>query len=233
MSKKSNKDFPKHPRSTISLPTPKSDKQKDLLKALNGSTLIVIKGPAGVGKTYLPVFYAAKMLLEGRIDRIILTRPNIATGKSLGFFPGSLEEKMEPWTAPILEILKEALGKGVLESQIKNGNIVVCPFETIRGHTFKNSFVILDEAQNTTHHEMKAFVTRIGENSKVVINGDVTQSDIKDKVSCGLSHLVYLCKNSDRLRNYTRVIEFGYEDIVRSELCKILIEEFDSCRCDL
>lgn len=208
---------------TPSLVKPKTDTQKELLKALQSHEMIVVVGPAGTGKTYVAAAYAAWALKTRKVDKIVLTRPTVAVSKSLGFFPGSLQEKMEPWAYPIIEVIKEILGPGDLESQLKNGNIEVVPLEVIRGRTFNNTFVLLDEAQNCTIAELKAYTTRIGTDSITVINGDVSQSDLV-KEKDGLSKVIELVEQKEDLQEYVKVIRFSVEDVVRSGLCKAWVK---------
>lgn len=169
---------------------PKTERQADYIKAINHAQQVVVLGPAGTGKTFIAATIAADMYELGLIDKIILTRPNVSAGKSIGFFPGSLEEKMAPWMAPIIEVLNARMDKGVLDTAFKAGNIEIVPFETMRGRSFNNAFVILDEAQNTSPHEMKMFLTRVGENCKVVINGDIMQSDLNER--SGLTKAIHM-----------------------------------------
>jgi phosphate starvation-inducible PhoH-like protein len=198
-----------------------NSKQDLYIKALKNHDQTVVCGFSGTGKTYIAATYAANLYLTKKIDRIILTRPNISVGKDLGYIPGTLNEKFAPWAAPVLDVLKEHLGDGVLETGIKNNNIELAPLSTMRGRSFDNSFVILDEAQNTSVAEIKMFLTRIGRNTKVVVNGDVKQSDIN--VQSGLAKIIHLIKkyNMD-----IPVIEFDIDDIVRSEACKNWIIAF-------
>jgi phosphate starvation-inducible protein PhoH and related proteins len=175
------------------------------------------------GKTFIAATMAANMYLTGQVERLVLTRPNVSVGKDLGYFPGDINEKFGPWAAPVVDVLQERLGKGKLETDIKNGNIELAPMSVMRGRSFKNSFVILDEAQNTTIPEMKMFLTRIGEGTKVVINGDVKQSDIKEQ--SGLSKIIHLAKKHQM---DIPVIEFGIDDIVRSNICKAWLIAFES-----
>lgn len=204
---------------------PMNDNQNLYIKALNGSDQVIVCGYSGTGKTYVAATYAANMYAKREIDKIILTRPNVSVGKDLGYFPGTLEEKFAPWAAPVLDVLNEQLGKGVVESGIKNGNIEMAPLSTMRGRSFKNAFIILDEAQNTTVPEIKMFLTRVGKDCKVVINGDVKQSDINSHT--GLSKIIHLAKKH---RLPVPVIEFGVDDIVRSDICKAWIVAFEEER---
>ena len=200
-----------------------NDKQKDYIKALNAFDQVIVCGFSGTGKTFIAATYAANMLANKEIGKIVLTRPNIAVGKELGFFPGTLEEKFAPWAAPVLDVLNDQLGKGVVETGIKNGNIEMAPLSTMRGRSFKDSFIILDEAQNTTIAEMKMFLTRIGKECKVVINGDIKQSDIS--MQSGLSKIMHLAKKHNLP---VPIIEFGVDDIVRSDICKQWIIAFEA-----
>lgn len=200
---------------------PKTEKQKELIDAITQHDQVIVLGPAGTGKTYIPATYAANLYTTKDIDKIIITRPNVAAGKSIGYFPGTLEEKMMPWVMPVLEVLHWHLGKGAVETGIKNGNIEIAPFETMRGRSFQDAFVILDEAQNVTVHEIKMFLTRIGQNCKVILNGDIQQSDLSE--TSGLSKAIHLAKKH---HIPVPVVEFDFDDIVRSDLCKQWIKAF-------
>ena len=200
---------------------PQNDRQKDYINAIEESSQIIVLGPAGTGKTYIAATKAANMYITKQIDKIIITRPNVAAGKSIGYFPGTLEEKMMPWVMPVLEVLHWHLGKGAVETGIKNGNIEIAPFETMRGRSFTDAFVILDEAQNVTPHEIKMFLTRIGQNCTVILNGDIFQSDLSE--TSGLSKAIHMVK---KYMLPVPVIEFQAEDIVRSDLCKQWIIAF-------
>jgi phosphate starvation-inducible PhoH-like protein len=208
------------------LPTPKNNTQKTYVNAIKTYPMVVSLGPAGTGKSFLAAAYAAYYLKDKKIDKIILTRPTVPTGRSIGHFPGTLEEKMDPWCKPILLTLQQFLGKGDYDCQVKNGNIEIVPFETIRGRSFDNAFVILDEAQNCTYDEIKAFVTRSGENCTTLINGDVTQSDL-GRSDNGLSAIVEMLRYSKRLSKFVALVEFTSEDIVRSGLCQLWVQEFE------
>lgn len=200
---------------------PLNDKQNDCYIDLLGSPCVVIKGPAGTGKTYLAASVAAKELSERRIHRIILSRANVATGKSLGAFPGTVEEKMEPWLLPITDVLRMQLGHGFYEHAVKSGNIVIQPIETIRGRSFDNSIVLMDEAQQLTKEELMAICTRIGVNSKLFLMGDRAQRDVKTDGLGWLSKLV------EKHGLPVGMHEFDSEDIVRSGLCKSFVQAFE------
>jgi phosphate starvation-inducible PhoH-like protein len=209
-----------HPKSSIQL-LPKTEKQAEYIKALKTAQQIIVTGPAGTGKTYIAATKAAQMYASGLIDKIILTRPNVASGRSLGFFPGTMEEKIAPWILPFVEVLEEHLGKEVVDLAMKNGNIIVVPFEVMRGRTFKNAFVILDESQNTTPHEIKMFLSRIGEGTQVVLNGDCSQSDLRN--DSGLFRIIDIVNNQ---KLPIPIIEFTLDDIVRSDICAMWVRAF-------
>jgi phosphate starvation-inducible PhoH-like protein len=196
-------------------------KQADYINALRTSPQVIVLGPAGTGKTWVAATHAADLFRNGYIDKIILTRPNVPCGRSLGFFPGTLEDKFAPWAAPVVEAIKERIGKAAYEIALKKGDIELVPFEVMRGRSWRNAFVLLDEAQNTTPLEIKTFLTRIGEDCTVVINGDVSQCDL-DRAS-GLSTVLDLIK-SQMLS--VPVIEFARDDIVRSGLCAMWVRAF-------
>ena len=207
--------------SVVSL-IPLNDHQRLYIDAIRAYDQVIVCGYSGTGKTYIAATIAANMYATKQIDKIILTRPNVSVGKDLGYLPGDLNEKFTPWAAPVLEVLVQQLGKGVVDTAIKNGNIEMAPLSTMRGRSFKDCFIILDEAQNTTIPEIKMFLTRIGEGSKVVINGDIKQSDINQQ--SGLSKIIHLAK---KYHMNIPVIEFTVDDIVRSEICKQWIIAFE------
>lgn len=213
---------------TVRIPEAKTQNQKHYINSINNMNMTIALGPAGVGKSYVSAIMAARAVQNKDRRKIIITRPNVAISNSIGFFPGLLEEKMAPWVIPIMSTLNAALGKGNVEYMIKNGGIEVVPFETIRGRSFEESFIILDEAQNTTVEEMKAFVTRIGEYSTVVVEGDITQSDIKG--TNGLEFILETVYASEELSRYVGVVEFTAEDVVRSGLCKLFVQAFQEPR---
>jgi len=200
---------------------PRTLKQKELLDAFKSSTQVFVLGPAGTGKTYVTATYAADLYILKEIDKIVITRPHIAVGKELGFLKGSLEEKTKPWALPVLDVLEKHMGKGAVDTAIKNNNIEMAPLALMRGRSFDNAFIIVDETQNITTHELKMLLTRVGEGSTIVLNGDVQQSDLKE--ADGLSKVIHLAKK--HMLNLP-IVEFGVEDIVRSEVCKQWVKIF-------
>ncbi len=218
--RKQSKYAAAHPRDGIQL-LPKTDKQREYIEALKVAPQIIVTGPAGTGKTYIAASKAAQLFEAGIAERIILTRPNVAAGRSLGFFPGTLEEKIAPWIVPFVEVLEDHLGKEAVEIAIKKRNIDVVPFEVMRGRTFRDAFVILDEAQNASPHELKMFLSRIGENAQCVLNGDIMQSDLR--AESGLAKIIEIIKKQ---KLDVPVIEFTMDDIVRSDICAMWIKAF-------
>ena len=199
-------------------PKPKADRpplkaktpgQLRLIKAIKSASQVLVSGAAGTGKSYIASVIAADMLAANQIEKIVLTRPNVAAGKTLGHFPGSIDEKMAPWMIPLTELLSERLGSGHFKYCMDKGVIEIAPLETMRGRTFRNAFVIVDEAQNCSLHELKMLVTRVGEGTQLVITGDTNQTDLAEK--SGLQHLIDLSKshNIDCVH-----VELGLEDIV-------------------
>lgn len=208
-------------KATIEL-LPRNENQKLYIDALNSSSQVIVFGPAGTGKTYVAATHAANLYLTKQIDKIIITRPHIAVGVGLGFLKGDLEDKTKPWALPVLDILDKHLGKGVVDTAIKNGNIEMVPLALIRGRSFDDAFIIVDEAQNITIHEIKALLTRVGQNSQIVLDGDTKQSDIKEQ--SGLSKIAHLAKKYNLT---VPVIEFTIDDVVRSDICKQWLIIFD------
>ncbi len=200
---------------------PKTNTQGDLISALTNSNQVFILGPAGTGKTYVTATFAADLYITKDIDKIVITRPHITVGKDIGYLPGTLEEKTYPWALPVLDVLIKHLGKGAVETGIKNGNIEMAPLALMRGRSFDNSFIIVDETQNITTHELKMLLTRVGEGSKIVLNGDVQQSDLPS--GDGLSKVIHLAKKH---MMPVPVIEFGIDDIVRSDICAQWVKVF-------
>ena len=201
---------------------PLTAKQAEYLDALGRAAQVIVLGPAGTGKTYIAGTRAADQLRQRRISKVIITRPNVPSGRSLGFFPGTLEEKIAPWVAPLTEAMKERMGAAAFEIALKTGDIEIVPFEVMRGRTFKNCLVILDEAQNTTTAEIKMFLTRIGDDCQVIINGDVSQTDLRE--TSGLRTVMHLVKS--RMMPIP-VVEFTRDDIVRSGICAEWVKAFE------
>lgn len=200
---------------------PKTETQRELLNALTSSNQVFILGPAGTGKTYVTATYASDLYTTKEVDKIVITRPHVTVGKDIGYLPGTLEEKTYPWALPVLDVLIKHLGKGVVETGIKNGNIEMAPLALMRGRSFDNSFIIVDETQNITTHELKMLLTRVGEGSKIVLNGDVQQSDLPS--GDGLSKVIHLAKKHILP---VPVIEFGIKDIIRSDICAQWVKVF-------
>ncbi|GJE60322.1 PhoH family protein [Methylobacterium trifolii] len=201
---------------------PLTDRQADYLDALATSAQVIVLGPAGTGKTFIAGTRAADLLRQRRIAKVVITRPNVPSGRSLGFFPGTLEEKIAPWVAPLTEAMKERMGVAAFEIALKTGDIEIVPFEVMRGRTFKNCLVILDEAQNTTVPEIKMFLTRIGDECQVIINGDVSQTDLRE--TSGLRTVIHMIKS--RMMPIP-VVEFTRDDIVRSGICAEWVKAFE------
>lgn len=201
---------------------PKTEKQKHYLHAIRHSAVTFGIGPAGTGKTFIAVCEAAELLRTRKIEKLIITRPAVEAGESLGFLPGELDEKFDPYFAPVKEILNRRLGAGQTEYLIKAGKIEAKPLAFMRGCTFDNAFVILDEAQNTTPSHMKLFLTRIGQNTRVVVDGDIKQQDIP-----GLSGLKDAVERFGH-RDWCSLIEFGYDDIVRSGIAREIVIGYEN-----
>lgn len=202
---------------------PRSPNQAAYLRALMRYDLVFALGPAGTGKTYLAVAAAVAMLRQRRIDRIILSRPAVEAGERLGFLPGDLKEKVDPYLRPLYDALHDLLSEGRLAQRIEQGQIEIAPLAFMRGRTLSNAFVILDEAQNTTCAQMKMFLTRLGENSRMVVTGDPSQSDLPRGTVSGLTDAV------ERLASLPGVglVRFGREDVVRHPLVAQIIEAYE------
>jgi len=199
----------------------KTASQSQYIAAIKAHKLTFGIGPAGTGKSYCAGALAAEELEARRIDRIIISRPAIEAGESMGFLPGTLHEKFDPYFDAFRDCLNERLGRGAVDCGLKNGRIVVSPLAYLRGKTFNDAFVVLDEAQNCTRSQLKMFLTRIGENCRVVVNGDIKQSDI--------GHHSGLQDAIDRLRGVASVYvhEFSRDDIVRSGLVKDILIRYE------
>lgn len=197
-------------------------RQAEYLAYLRTQPQVFVLGPAGTGKTWMAASYAADLYRSGGVKKIILTRPNVPCGRSLGFFPGSLETKFAPWAVPITDAIRDRLGAAVYDIAVKNGNIEVVPFEVMRGRSWRDAFVLLDEAQNTSAVEMKMFLTRIGEDCVTVVNGDIAQCDLER--DSGLRVALNLIRDKGLP---IPVVEFSLDDIVRSGLCALWVRAFE------
>ena len=200
---------------------PRSENQAKMLDALRGYSQVFVLGPSGTGKTYVTATYAADLYTTKEIDKIVITRPHVAVGKELGFLKGDLTEKTMPWALPVLDVLEKHLGKGTVETGIKLGNIEVAPLALMRGRSFEDSFIIVDETQNITTHELKMLLTRVGDGSTIILNGDIQQSDLKE--ADGLSKVIHLAKKH---MLPVSIIEFTLDDIVRSDICSQWVKVF-------
>ena len=183
-------------------------------------------GPAGTGKTYLAVAAAVQSLLNSQISRIILSRPAVEAGERLGFLPGDLKEKIDPYLRPLYDALNDLMPKKILENNIESGIIEIAPLAFMRGRTLENAFIILDEAQNTTNMQMKMFVTRLGRNSKMVILGDVTQIDLPTGSSSGLNQILKLLPKEEGIE----IINFQSKDIVRHRLVDKIVKAYSKLK---
>jgi len=198
---------------------PKSDNQKAYVNALNKKEdcITIVAGPAGTGKTLLACSAAINYLKESKIDKIILTRPVVSVEEDIGFLPGTMAKKMDPWTRPIFDIFEEYYSKTQVANMVLNGQIEISPLGFMRGRTFKNAFVIADEMQNSSPNQMYMLLTRIGVNSRMVITGDLEQSDKFE--NNGLKQLIEKYKKAEKLQNIL-LVELDQEDVQRSELVK-------------
>jgi len=201
---------------------PRSEKQKKYVRALKENEIIISAGPAGTGKTFLAVAVALTMLLEKKIERIILSRPAVEAGERLGFLPGDMRDKVDPYLRPLYDSLYDLLDFEKIQKKIEVGDIEIAPLAFMRGRTLKNSFAILDEAQNATDTQIKMFLTRIGENSKIVINGDPSQIDLPNKNLSGLSKSKKLLGHLKEIS----VVDFDHTDVVRHPLVSKIVKAY-------
>ena len=207
---------------------PRSERQKDYVRALKESDIIISAGPAGTGKTFLAVAVALTMLLDKKIERIILSRPAVEAGERLGFLPGDMREKVDPYLRPLYDSLYDLLDFEKIQKKIEVGDIEIAPLAFMRGRTLKNSFAILDEAQNATDTQIKMFLTRIGENSKIVINGDPSQIDLPNKSLSGLRRSKKLLENLKEIS----VVDFDHKDVVRHPLVSKIVKAYSDQSSD-
>ena len=201
---------------------PRSKKQKEYVKALKTSPITMSLGPAGTGKTYLAVAVALSMLLEKKVERIILSRPAVEAGERLGFLPGDIKEKIDPYLRPLYDSLHDLFDYDKIQRKIESGEIEIAPLAFMRGRTLKNCFAILDEAQNATQTQIKMFLTRIGENSRLVVNGDPSQVDLPNKNQSGLVQAQNILKGISEIS----IINFDHNDVIRHPLVTKIVEAY-------
>lgn len=200
----------------------RSQKQSDYIKALRENDIVMALGPAGTGKSYLAVSVAISLLMEKKVERVILSRPAVEAGEKLGFLPGDMKEKVDPYLRPLYDALYELFGFEKIDKKIESGEIEIAPLAFMRGRTLKNCFAILDEAQNATETQIKMFLTRIGENSKLVVNGDPTQVDLLNKNHSGLIKSKNILSQIEEIK----IIEFDHNDVVRHPLVSKIIKAY-------
>ena len=218
-------DIIKTPKKSI---IPRSEKQKKYVRALRQSNVVISAGPAGTGKTFLAVAIGLTMLLEKKIERIILSRPAVEAGERLGFLPGDMKEKVDPYLRPLYDSLYELFHFEKIQRMIEIGDIEIAPLAFMRGRTLKNSFAILDEAQNATDTQIKMFLTRIGENSKIVVNGDPSQIDLPNTKLSGLNRSKKLLGHLKEIS----VIDFDNTDVVRHPLVSKIVNAYSDENSD-
>ena len=214
-------DIIKTPKKSI---IPRSEKQKEYVRALRQNEIIISAGPAGTGKTFLAVAIGLTMLLEKKIERIILSRPAVEAGERLGFLPGDMKEKVDPYLRPLYDSLYDLFHFEKIQRMIEIGDIEIAPLAFMRGRTLKNSFAILDEAQNATDTQIKMFLTRIGENSKIVVNGDPSQIDLPNKQASGLDRAKKLLSHLNEIS----VVDFDHSDVVRHPLVSKIVKAYSN-----
>ena len=222
---KSFKQLIRTPRKSV---IARSEKQSDYIKALKENEIVMSLGPAGTGKSFLAVSVGVTLLMEKKIDRVILSRPAVEAGEKLGFLPGDMKEKVDPYLRPLYDALYELFGADKIDKKIETGEIEIAPLAFMRGRTLKNCFAILDEAQNATETQIKMFLTRIGENSKLVVNGDPSQIDLLNKSYSGLIKSREILKSLKEIK----IIEFDHNDVVRHPLVSKIIRAYQKKSTD-
>ena len=203
---------------------PQSENQRVLLEAIQSHDLTLALGPAGTGKTYLAVAYAAQMIERGVVDRLILSRPAVEAGERLGFLPGDMRDKVDPYLRPLYDALYDMMQPEKVERGLTSGMIEVAPLAFMRGRTLANAVIILDEAQNTTSMQMKMFLTRLGENSRMIITGDPSQIDLPSGQTSGLVEAVKLLEGVSGIAQ----VRFTAADVVRHPLVGRIVEAYDA-----
>jgi len=225
----------KNSDSNYSVKTPKktvyarTEKQKIYLEILKNNNIIYAIGPAGTGKTFLPVAVAVHKLISGEVNKIILSRPAVEAGENLGFLPGDLKEKIDPYLIPLYDSLSELLGHDKMNKKIEDGSIEIAPLAFMRGRTLKDSYVILDEAQNATETQIKMFLTRLGKNTTMVVNGDPTQIDLPNSKISGLMNSATVLSNIDEIK----IVKFDALDVQRHPLVSKIIEAYKKNSLDV
>ena len=209
----------KTPKKTV---IARSKKQSEYIKALTNKDITIALGPAGTGKSFLAVSVAMTMLFEKKVEKVILSRPAVEAGEKLGFLPGDMKEKVDPYLRPLYDALYDLFGFEKINKKIESGEIEIAPLAFMRGRTLKNSFAILDEAQNATLTQIKMFLTRIGENSKIVVNGDPSQIDLINKSQSGLVKTKKILNKVKEIK----LIEFDHKDVVRHPLVSKIIQAY-------
>ena len=197
--------------------------QSKYIDAIKNNTITLGVGPAGTGKTYLAVAMAVKAFRNNEVNKIILTRPAVEAGEKLGFLPGDLQQKVDPYLRPLYDGLFDMMGSESFQRCQERGDIEVVPLAYMRGRTLDNSFIILDEAQNTTREQMKMFLTRLGFNSKIIVTGDITQTDLPDGKNSGLKEVIKILKNIEDIA----IIKLNDKDIVRHRLVQKIINAYE------
>lgn len=206
----------------------KTFNQKRLVESMNGNDMVFAIGPAGTGKTYTGVALAVKALKEKQVKRIVLTRPAVEAGENLGFLPGDLNEKLDPYMQPLYDALRDMIPSETLKNHIEKGIIQIAPLAFMRGRTLDNAFVILDEAQNSTHSQMKMFLTRMGKNAKFMITGDPGQIDLPRRMISGLKEALLILKNAKGIG----IIYLDDKDVIRHPLVKKIIDAYKTIEHD-
>ena len=222
---KSFKQLIKTPRKTV---IARSEKQSEYIRYLKENDVVMSLGPAGTGKSFLAVSVGVTMLMEKKIDRVILSRPAVEAGEKLGFLPGDMKEKVDPYLRPLYDALYELYGADKIDKKIESGEIEIAPLAFMRGRTLKNCYAILDEAQNATETQIKMFLTRIGENSKLVVNGDPSQIDLINKSQSGLIKSKNILKDLKEVK----IVEFDHNDVIRHPLVSKIIRAYQKKSTD-
>ncbi len=201
----------------------RSPTQEEYLKAIQNNPMVFGLGPAGTGKTYLAVAEGVSMYLEGKVERLIFCRPAVEAGERLGFLPGDMKEKVDPYLRPIYDAMNDMMPLDMIVKKMEAGEIEVAPLAFMRGRTLSNAFVILDEAQNTTTTQMKMFLTRMGESSRMVITGDITQTDLPPGIKSGLRDAVEILDNVPEIQ----FIHFTKDDVIRHPLVSKIVHAYE------